>query len=89
MLVVFPNKEFFTCVCVYVYMCVYVSECMCVRPSKCAYILTLLILIAEGAPGNPGMQVLNAATSEKGPLPQELIPHTLNLYALPDCNSTR
>lgn len=41
--------------------------------------LTLLIRIAEGAPGKPGMQVLKAATSENMPLPQEFIPHTLNL----------
>ena len=40
---------------------------------------TLLILMAEGAPGNPGMQVLKAATSENWPLPQELMPHTRNL----------
>lgn len=49
---------------------------------------TLLMRIAEGAPGNPGIQVLNAATSEKAPLPQELMPHTRNLYAFPGCNST-
>lgn len=48
----------------------------------------MLILMAEGAPGNPGMQVLNAAISEKGPLPHELMAHTLNLYALPGCSST-
>ncbi len=43
------------------------------------YILTLLILMADGAPGNPGIQVLNAATSENGPFPQEFKPQTLNL----------
>ena len=47
---------------------------------------TLLILMAEGAPGNPGMHVL--ATSEKGPLPHELMAHTRNLYAFPGCSST-
>ncbi len=56
--------------------------------TQSVHVCTLLILMAEGAPGKPGMQVLNAATSEKGPLPHELNPHTLNLYALPGCNST-
>lgn len=41
--------------------------------------LTLLILIAQGAPGKPGRQVLKAETSEKFPRPQVLIPATLNL----------
>ena len=49
---------------------------------------TLLMRMAEGAPGKPGMHVLKAATSEKEPLPQELMPHTRNLYALPGCSST-
>ena len=40
---------------------------------------TLLMRIADGAPGKPGMQVLNAATSENKPLPQLFIPHTRNL----------
>ena len=53
---------------VYAIMCVHVTV-----------LLTLLILIAEGAPGNPGMHVLNAATSENGPRPHELRPHTRNL----------
>ena len=44
--------------------------------------------MADGAPGKPGMQVLKAATSEKGPLPHELMPHTRNLYALPGWSST-
>ena len=46
---------------------------------KCVCAYTLLMRMAEGAPGKPGMQVLKAATSEKEPLPQELMPHTLNL----------
>ena len=37
------------------------------------------ILMADGAPGNPGRQVLKADTSDQGPLPQALIPATLNL----------
>ena len=53
---------------------------------RCSH--TLLILMAEGAPGKPGMHVLKAATSENCPLPHELIPHTRNLYAFPGCNST-
>ena len=57
-------------------------------PGEIVLGVTLLILMAEGAPGNPGMQVLNAAISEKGPLPHELMAHTLNLYALPGCSST-
>ena len=44
--------------------------------------------MAEGTPGKPGMYVLNSATLEKGPLPQELIPHTRNMKALPGCNLT-
>lgn len=40
---------------------------------------TLLILIAEGAPGKPGMHVLKAATSENGPRPHEFNPQTRNL----------
>merc|ERR1719357_362949 len=39
----------------------------------------LLILMAQGAPGNPGRQVLNADISEKVPRPQALIPATRNL----------
>lgn len=49
--------------------------------------LTLLILMAEGAPGNPGRHVLKADISLQGPLPQALIPATRNLYAVPGCNS--
>lgn len=41
--------------------------------------LTLLILMAQGAPGNPGRQVLKADISEKAPRPQALIPATRNL----------
>ena len=41
--------------------------------------LILLILIDAGAPGNPGTQVLKAATSLHGPRPQALTPHILNL----------
>ncbi len=44
--------------------------------------------MADGAPGKPGMQVLKAATSEKKPMPQELMPHTRNLYAFPGWSST-
>ena len=40
---------------------------------------TLLILMAEGAPGNPGRHVLKAEISLQGPRPQALIPATLNL----------
>lgn len=50
--------------------------------------LTLLILMAQGAPGKPGRHVLNADTSEKAPRPQMLIPATRNLYAVPGCSST-
>ena len=50
---------------------------------------TLLILMAEGAPGNPGMQVLKAVMSLKGPVPQALIAATRNLYAFPGCSSWR
>ena len=56
----------------------------------CIFIIsktTLLILIALGAPGNPGRQVLKAEISEKGPLPQTLMAATLNLYAVPGTNS--
>lgn len=42
-------------------------------------VFTLLILMAQGAPGNPGRQVLNADISEKAPRPQALIPATRNL----------
>lgn len=41
--------------------------------------LTLLILMAQGAPGKPGRQVLKAETSEKVPRPQALMPDTRNL----------
>lgn len=41
--------------------------------------LTLLILMAQGAPGKPGRHVLKAEISLKGPLPQALIPATRNL----------
>lgn len=47
----------------------------------------MLILIADGAPGKPGRQVLKADTSLQGPRPQVLIPATLNLYAVPDNSS--
>jgi hypothetical protein len=40
---------------------------------------TLLILMAEGAPGYPGRQVLKAEISLKDPRPQALIPATRNL----------
>lgn len=50
---------------------------------------TLLILMAQGAPGKPGRQVLKAETSEKGPRPQALSPATRNLYAVPGCSSWR
>ncbi len=49
--------------------------------------LTLLILMADGAPGNPGKQVLNADTSLNCPLPHALMPATLNLYAVPGKSS--
>ena len=51
--------------------------------------LTLLILMADGAPGNPGKQVLKADTSLNWPLPQALMPATLNLYAVPGKSSCR
>lgn len=35
--------------------------------------------MAQGAPGKPGKQVLNAEISLKGPRPQALIPATRNL----------
>lgn len=41
--------------------------------------LTLLILMAQGAPGKPGRHVLKAEISLKGPRPQALIPATRNL----------
>ena len=41
--------------------------------------LTLLILMAHGAPGKPGRHVLKAEISLKGPRPQALIPATRNL----------
>lgn len=50
--------------------------------------LTLLILMAHGAPGKPGRHVLKADTSEKAPRPQMLMPATRNLYAVPGCSST-
>lgn len=40
---------------------------------------TFVILTAEGAPGNPGWQVLNSLTGLKLPLPKQLMPATLNL----------
>ena len=46
----------------------------------------LLILMAEGAPGNPGRHVLKADTSLQGPRPQEFTPATRNLYAEPGCS---
>lgn len=49
---------------------------------------TLLILMAHGAPGKPGKQVLNADISENVPRPQVLMPATRNLYAVPGCSST-
>lgn len=42
-------------------------------------IQTLLILIADGAPGKPGKQVLKADTSLNGPRPHALMPATRNL----------
>ena len=39
----------------------------------------LLILMADGAPGKPGRQVLNAETSENGPRPHSLMAATRNL----------
>lgn len=48
---------------------------------------TLLILMAEGAPGQPGRQVLNAEISLKAPRPQALIPATRNLQAVPGRSS--
>lgn len=42
-------------------------------------LFTLLILMAQGAPGKPGRQVLKAEISEKAPRPQALIPATRNL----------
>ena len=56
---------------------------------KIHYDFTLLILIADGAPGYPGRQVLKAEISLKGPLPQALMPATLNLYAVPGRSSWR
>lgn len=51
--------------------------------SSCSFdypwLITLVILTAEGAPGNPGWQVLNSLTGLKSPLPKQLIPATLNL----------
>ena len=40
---------------------------------------TLLILMADGAPGYPGKHVLNADTSLNVPRPQALMPATRNL----------
>jgi hypothetical protein len=37
------------------------------------------ILMAEGAPGNPGRQVLKALTSDQAPRPHAFIPATRNL----------
>ena len=53
-----------------------------------SYILTLLICMADGAPGKWDMHVLKIATFEKEPLPQELIAHTRNLKAFPGSNLT-
>lgn len=50
---------------------------------------TLLILIAEGAPGKPGRQVLKAEISLNCPRPHALMPDTRNLYAVPGSNSCR
>ena len=46
---------------------------------RCAPSVDLDILIAEGAPGKPGKQVLNAEISDQAPLPQALVPATRNL----------
>lgn len=49
--------------------------------------LTFEILTAEGAPGKPGIQVLNSLILLKGPIPQPLIAATLNLYPVPGTRS--
>ena len=36
----------------------------------------------------PGRQVLKAEISDQAPLPQALMPATLNLYAVPGCSSS-
>ena len=46
---------------------------------RCAPSVDLDILIADGAPGKPGRQVLKADISDHAPLPQAFIPATLNL----------
>lgn len=48
---------------------------------------TLVILTADGAPGNPGWQVLNSLMGLKSPRPQLFSPATLNLYVIPESNS--
>lgn len=48
---------------------------------------TLVILTADGAPGNPGWQVLNSLTGLKSPKPQLFSPATLSLYVTPEANS--
>ena len=50
---------------------------------------TLLIFMADGAPGKPGRHVLNAEISLNGPRPQALMPATRNLYAVPGSSSCR
>jgi len=54
---------------------------------RCAPPSALEILMAEGAPGKPGMQVLKAETSDHAPRPQVLMPATRNLYAVPGWRS--
>ena len=46
---------------------------------RCAPSVDFEILMADGAPGNPGRQVLKAEISDQLPRPQALIPATLNL----------
>ncbi len=48
---------------------------------------TLVIFTADGAPGNPGWQVLNSLTGLKLPRPRLFSPATLNLYVTPEANS--
>lgn len=50
---------------------------------RCAPSGDFEILIADGAPGNPGRQVLNGATSLHSPRPQLLMAATRNRYAQP------
>lgn len=45
--------------------------------------------MADGAPGYPGRQVLNAEISLHGPRPHAFMPATRNLYAVPGNNSCR